>query len=123
MPPDSPPPDSPMSDTVQSLRDELRDQRAAIRQSHDRKLSGPRVSAKLASLVDMVVHRLFDATLAQLDTQQADTLRNDVALVGLGSYARRQCSPYSDVDLMILHQNQKARRHRRTASPVDSRNF
>ena len=96
-----------MRDTVQALRDELRDQRAAIRQSHDRKLSGPQVSAKLASLTDRVIHRLLDATLAQLDSKQADALRNDIALVGLGSYARRQCSPYSDVDLMVLHQNQK----------------
>jgi len=95
-----------MNETVQALRDELRDQRAAIRQAHERKLAGPQVSAKLASLVDRGVQRLFDATLAQLETKQGDTLRNDIALVGLGSYARRQCSPYSDVDLMILHQNQ-----------------
>ena len=102
------PPDSNMNDTVQMLRDELRDQRAAIRQSHERKLSGPQVSAKLASLIDRLIQRLFDATLAQLSTKQADALRNDIALVCLGSYARRQCSPYSDVDLMILHQHQKS---------------
>ncbi len=102
------PPLQKMSDTVQTLRDELRDQRAAIRQSHDRRLAGPQVSAKLASLIDRVVQRLFDATLAQLESKQADTLRNDIVLVGLGSYARRQCSPHSDVDLMILHQNQKS---------------
>lgn len=95
------------NDVVKWLRDELNDQRAAIRKSHDRKLAGPQVSAKLASLIDMVVQRLFDTTLAQLDTTQADKLRNDIALVGLGSYARRQCSPFSDVDLMILYQSQK----------------
>jgi [protein-PII] uridylyltransferase len=57
-------------------------------------------------MTDMVVQRLFDSTLAQLESAQADALRNDVALVALGSYARRQCSPFSDVDLMILYQNQ-----------------
>ena len=101
------PADLNMSETIQTLRDELRDQRDAIRKSHERKLAGTQVAAKLASLTDRIVYRLFDATLAQLDPKQADELRNDVALVGLGSYARRQCSPFSDVDLMILHQNQE----------------
>ena len=96
-----------INDTIKALRDELRDQRTAIRQSHDRQLGGPQVSAKLASLTDLAVQRLFDATLAQLSEADADALRRDVALVGLGSYARRQCAPYSDVDLMILYQNQK----------------
>jgi len=96
-----------LSDTVSTLREQLRTERAAIRESHDRRLTGPRVSAKLASLIDMVVQRLFDASLVSLDAKQADILREDIAVVALGSYARRQCAPYSDVDLMILHQNQK----------------
>lgn len=85
----------------------LTEQRAAIRASHDRKLSGPQVSAKLASMVDMVIQRLFDATLATLSDRDAEALREDIAIVGLGSYARRQCSAYSDVDLMVLHQKLK----------------
>lgn len=101
------PPNSPTSDIVQALREELREQREKIHQLHNRELAGPQVSAKLASLIDMVVQKLFDATLERLDSQQADKLRGDIALLGLGSYARRQCAPYSDVDLMILHQNQK----------------
>lgn len=100
--------ESTSSEVVQQLREELRDGLASIRQSHDRKLSGPQISAKLATLTDRLIQRLFDATLANMDKLQADALRGDVALVGLGSYARRQCSPYSDVDLMILHQKQKA---------------
>ncbi len=101
------PSDADQPDSIQQLRQELRDQRDAIRKSHERNLPGPQVSAKLASLTDLLIHRLFDLTLSNLDGSEADQLRDDVALVGLGSYARRQCSPYSDVDLMILHQNQK----------------
>jgi len=101
------PSSSSISDTVKTLRDELHERRDAIRKSHDRQLAGPQVSAKLASLIDMVIQRLFDATLAQLDAKQVDALRADIALVGLGSYGRRQCSPHSDVDLMILHKRQK----------------
>ncbi len=101
------PGDTVMSEVVKSLRDDLRTGRESIRESHDRKLAGPRVSAKLATLADMAIQRLFEATLSQLDAEQAAALRSDVALVGLGSHARRQCSPYSDIDLMILHQDLK----------------
>ena len=96
-----------MSELLSSLREHLHEQRAAIRELHNRKLAGPQTSAKLATLTDTVVQRLFDATLTKLGDRQADSLRGDIALVGLGSYARRQCSAYSDVDLMILHKNQK----------------
>ncbi|NOY30329.1 MAG: hypothetical protein GXP28_09175, partial [Planctomycetes bacterium] len=71
---------------------------------HNRGLDGLRVSAKLATLVDQVVMRLFEVALGELDAQAADALRANVAVVGLGSYGRRQCAPSSDVDLMILHQ-------------------
>jgi [protein-PII] uridylyltransferase len=93
---------------VATVREQLRSQREAIGQSHARKLAGPQVSAKLASMTDVAIQRLLDATLAQLDTRQADQLRSDIALVALGSHARRQCSPYSDVDLMILHRGQSS---------------
>ncbi|MEM8943572.1 MAG: [protein-PII] uridylyltransferase [Planctomycetota bacterium] len=97
-----------MIEMLSQLREELRDQRDAIRASHDRKLAGPQVCTKLATLTDSMVQRLFDATLAQMPSNQADRLLSSVALVGLGSYARRQCSPYSDVDLMILHKHRKS---------------
>ena len=85
------------------LREDLSEQRVGIRQLHDRKLSGPQVSAKLATLIDGVVKRLFEGTLEELAADSAEKLRGSIAIVGLGSYARRQCAPYSDVDLMILH--------------------
>ncbi len=94
---------SSIGDTVQALRIELREKQDAIRELHNRGLDGLRVSAKLATLVDGIVARLFEAALAELDTSAADELRGQVALVGLGSYGRRQCAPGSDVDLMILH--------------------
>ena len=49
--------------------------------------------------------RLFEVALSELDASAADALRTQVAVVGLGSYGRRQCAPFSDVDLMILHQS------------------
>jgi len=94
----------PLVDTVKWLRDDLVEQRTAVRKIHNRQLTGPRVSAKLATLIDTVVSRLFDATLAELGPDLLGSLRANIAIVALGSYGRRQCAPFSDVDLMILHQ-------------------
>ena len=66
-----------------------------------------RVSAKLASLIDTLIMRLFDATLEQAGAK-ADELRANLAIVCLGSHGRRQCSPYSDVDLMFLYQSMRS---------------
>ncbi len=93
----------PIREMVEWLRNDLVAQRQAVRQLHDRRLAGSRVSAKLATLIDTIVFRLFDATLAALEPSEAAALRAGVSIVGLGSYGRRQCAPHSDVDLMILH--------------------
>ena len=87
---------------LQALRDELQARRGEIRASHERGLSGTQVSAKLASLTDTVIRRLFDSALEQASSR-ADQLRTNLAVVLLGSHGRRQCSPYSDVDVMFLY--------------------
>ncbi len=94
---------SQLGDTLQQLRDELQARREEIRASHNRGLSGPQVSAKLASLLDTLIMRLFDAVLVEAGPAKADKLRANLAIVCLGSHGRRQCSPYSDVDLMFLY--------------------
>jgi len=97
---------APSSQLLPSIRDHLGAQREAIKKLHDRGLSGQRVSAKLATLVDGIVIRLFNHALDELDEKTADKLRSNIAVVSMGSFSRRQCAPFSDVDLMILHQGQ-----------------
>ncbi len=97
---------SPLQESIREIRDELREQRETVRLSHERGLSGERVSAKLAALIDGVVIRLFNLALDELEEEAANAIRSNVAVVALGSLSRRQCAPFSDVDLMILHQDQ-----------------
>ena len=96
-----------ISETLQQLREELPTRRAEIQASHERGLPGAQVSAKLASLLDTVLMRLFDVTLAEAPAAKADKLRAHLAIVCLGSHGRRQCSPFSDVDLMLLYNNMR----------------
>ena len=92
-----------INETISSIRRDLKEQRDEVRQVHNRQLAGPQVCAKLATINDTIIRRLMDVSLSILSKAEADALWSSIALVALGSYGRRQCAPYSDVDLMILH--------------------
>ncbi|MDC0935417.1 HD domain-containing protein [Pirellulales bacterium] len=92
-----------LRETIDAAPDHLISGRKAIREMHDRGLDGMQVCGRLTSLIDDVVIRVYDGALAALPEPTAEALRACVALVGLGSYGRRQSAPFSDVDLMILH--------------------
>lgn len=97
------PESSPFGNLLTELRQELIERRAEICEVHQRGLSGTRVSAKIASLLDTILVRLLDATLAEASGPAATNLSSNLAVVCLGSHGRRQCSPFSDVDLMFLY--------------------
>ncbi len=91
--------------TLQRLRADLQTRLAEIQASHERGLVGAQVSAKLGSMLDTILMRLFEASLAEATPANADKLRANLAIVCLGSHGRRQCAPYSDIDLMFLYRN------------------
>lgn len=88
-------------DAVTTARSVLADGRERIGEIHARGLDSPQVCGRLTSLVDDVVLRLFNSVLLQMG-DDADVVRDNAALVALGSYGRRQLAPYSDVDLMVV---------------------
>lgn len=82
--------------------------RERIREMHDRGLDGQQVCGRLTSLVDGIVGRLFDAAAAEIEPEGDGRLRTRIALVALGGFGRRHSAPFSDVDLMLLHDGQEA---------------
>jgi [protein-PII] uridylyltransferase len=90
--------------SVLSAREHLVEGREQLRQQHDRGLDGVKVCARLTSLDDSAIQRIYDAALADLADRDAAGLRDRVALVAHGGYGRRQQAPFSDVDMMLLHE-------------------
>jgi [protein-PII] uridylyltransferase len=85
---------------VLQARQRLLEGRQKLRAQHDSGSPGLQVCVRLADLVDSVVLELYEAALA--DAGSAG-LREHVVLVAHGGYGRRDVAPYSDVDLMLLH--------------------
>ena len=91
-------------DIIETAPQQLSEGRQAVRELHDRGLDGIQVCGRLSSIVDALVIRLYEAALAGMSLADSEAVRGQLAVVGLGSYGRRQSAPYSDVDLMFLHE-------------------
>ena len=58
---------------------------------------------------------LYEAAIADFPDEAA-RYRDEIALVALGGYGRGDVAPYSDVDLMILHDRALSPRVEKLAS-------
>ena len=85
---------------VLQARRRLLEGRQKLRAQHDAGSPGLQVCVRLADLVDSVLLELYEASLADIE---GHALAESVTLVAHGGYGRRDVAPYSDVDLMLLH--------------------
>jgi [protein-PII] uridylyltransferase len=89
-----------LRDEVIAARQRLKDGRDKLAAQHMAGSPGIQVSTALTDLVDGIVLELYSVALAAESEPEG---RDELALVALGGYARRDLAPYSDVDLMLLH--------------------
>lgn len=88
---------------VLAAKERLLAGREAIDRRRAEGVSGIDTSAALADLFDEIILELFEGALADLGLDGPDGLKREIALVPHGGYGRRDVSPYSDVDMMLLH--------------------
>lgn len=85
---------------VLQARQRLLEGRQKLRAQHDAGSPGLQVCVRQADLVDAVLLELYETALADVQGHQ---VASSVTLVAHGGYGRRDVAPYSDVDLMLLH--------------------
>lgn len=84
-----------------AAREELKQGRAKLRLLHDEGAPGAQVSNYLTDLVDRVLLSLYEYAVEE-HNELREILETRVAIVPNGGYGRRDVSPFSDVDLMVL---------------------
>jgi [protein-PII] uridylyltransferase len=79
------------------MSSELHSQREALEELWKQGLSGHELLLRHTELVDTFIVDHFQKAPA------VDRARGSIALIALGGYGRRELYPYSDIDLLLLH--------------------
>ena len=72
-----------------------------LRLKHQAGGSGREICARRADLVDVLLRRVFDAAATAVRGEKNDG--PTLALIAIGGYGRGELNPFSDVDVMLLH--------------------
>lgn len=88
-----------------AAKQRLAEGREKLRQRHAKGSPGIQVCRAMTELFDSIVLGLFHSAVDELAAAGVHGAEDDVVLVAHGGYGRGDIAPYSDVDLMILHED------------------
>ncbi|HEY3309313.1 MAG TPA: [protein-PII] uridylyltransferase [Desulfuromonadaceae bacterium] len=75
--------------------------RNEIRTLHDNGASGSEIVHLICDMTDELINKLFHSILDDLDCSRS--LMNHISMVAVGGYGRGELNPFSDIDIMFLH--------------------
>ncbi len=96
------PNDSSLAGELPRLKRFLNAESARLQRWHRDGGSGREVCLGRAQMLDALLRRLFDWTLATFELP-GSARKLQVSLVAIGGYGRAELNPHSDVDIMLLH--------------------
>ncbi len=79
-----------------------------LRLRHQYGGGGREICALRVELIDVLMQRIFDATL-NFAARERGASPAPLALFALGGYGRRELNPFSDVDIMFLHEKARGK--------------
>lgn len=90
------------AETLSLYKKFLRIEEHRLRLSHQAGGGGREICARRVELMDVVLRHIFEAatTFAREDKSASPT---PLTVVALGGYGRKELNPFSDVDIMFLH--------------------
>jgi len=95
---------------ILAAKQRLAEGQATLRARHADGTGGQQIARAISDLRDAVVLSLFGINLDEQGGADDDGLLLQIALVAHGGYGRRDVAPFSDVDLMLLHEPRAAER-------------
>lgn len=93
---------------LDSVRSLLSRRRGEIRDRFEQGASGGEIGAALSDMVDDAIGQLYNIGLSALSAEDQAKVREHLSLIPLGGYGRRDLAPFSDVDLLLLHDGEAA---------------
>ena len=93
-----------LREAVLAAKRGLAAEREKLQQQHRSGSPGIQVCARLSDFFDTTILGFFEDSLSDWDDSHAAFMRANVALIPHGGYGRRDVAPFSDVDLMLLHE-------------------
>jgi len=75
--------------------------RDEIRRLHEGGGSGTDVTHLICDMIDELVNKLFHCIVDDIDSSR--TMMEHITLVAVGGYGRGELNPFSDIDIMFLH--------------------
>ncbi len=74
--------------------------REKIKEHHLQGASGIEVVSEITAMTDMLILKLYNSILGDM---AAERVPPEMVLVAVGGYGRAELNPYSDIDIMFLH--------------------